>query len=460
MTTKNPVRVRFAPSPTGMLHIGGVRTALYNYLFAKKMGGEFLLRIENTDTGREVASATEQIKESLELLGLLWDGEVSFQTDRFAVARELAERLVDEGKAYEEVDPEKGTAIRFRVPEGVTSWIDGVKGEISVPNKDIKDFVILRADGTPLYNFASPIDDALDKITHVIRGDDHVSNTPKQILLLKALGFDIPTYAHIPMVAGSDGRKLSKRHGATGLQEFLGDGYLPETMINFLALIGWAPGDGETKEFFSLDELVEWFDLAHVGEALGRFDYDKLKWMNGHYLREKSVDDFAGALSLYLAEQGYRYDIGLTYSIAPLVQEKIATLGEFPSFAGYFYARPHPDLASIDFDVLQALYEALSNLEDFTSTSIGESLKSACEAIGVKPRNGLRTLYGAITGAKVGASIFHSLEILGRKESLTRIHNALSLGGNRDAALERVSSLVSALERETKTASTIINRNR
>lgn len=435
-----------------MLHVGGVRTALYNYLFARQRDGEFLLRIENTDTGREVTEAVAQIQASLIDLGLDWDGEVSYQTDRFERCRELAARLVADGKAYEEHDPEKGTAIRFRVPAGETCWVDAVKGELRFPNADIKDFVILRADGTPLYNFASPVDDALDGITHVIRGDDHVSNTPKQIMLLEALGYEPPVYAHIPMVAGPDGKKLSKRHGAVGLQEFLSEGYLPQTLVNFLALIGWAPGEGETQEIFTLDELVERFDLAHVGEAMGRFDYDKLRWLNGQYLRSLADYEFAGQLTSYLWEQGYRYDLALTTQVAALVQEKIATFAEFPKLAGYFFSRPKPALDLLDGGLLAIFKEALAAIdcEDWRADAIGEALKSGCELAGVKPRNGLRVLYGAVCGSPFGASIFHSLELLGRNESLIRVEQALALCSDRQALLARIAADVAVLQHDAQ----------
>jgi glutamyl-tRNA synthetase len=452
------VRVRFAPSPTGMLHVGGVRTALFNYLFARQTGGEFILRIENTNMDREVARATDQIQESLGWLGLSWDGPVRFQSDRFDQARAAARRLVAEGAAYEEHDPEKGTAIRFRVPEGVTSWQDAVKGEVRFDNAQIKDFVILRADGSPLYNLASPLDDALDGITHVIRGDDHVSNTPKQIMLLRALGYEPPVYAHLPLVAGPDGKKLSKRHGAVGLEQFRAQGYLPETLCNFLALVGWAPGSGETKEIYTLDELVEVFRLSGIGEAMGRFDYEKLRWMNGQYLRALPGDEFAYSLSSYLHEQGLRLGETVLAEVAPLCQEKIATFGEFPSFAGYFFSRqPVQAIELLDAELLGAMFEALYTTDEWTAARIGEILKSVCEKQGVKPRNGLRSLYVAITGTTVGASIFHSLEILGREESLARVEGAIGLAST-DAAVDRVKAACDSLLAEASRATTMLRR--
>jgi len=244
------VRVRMAPSPTGFLHIGGVRTFLFNWLFARQHGGENLLRIENTDTSREVAEAFDQIQASLSWLGIEWDEEPTFQLDRMDACREVARRLVAEGKAYEDEG-----AIRFRMPdEGVTAWDDVVRGRVEVPNETIEDLVLVRSDGRPTYNFASPMEDVWDGITHVIRGDDHISNTPKQITLIRAVGGEVPVYAHVPSIFGQDGKKLSKRHGAVGVDEFRDAGYLPEAMVNFLALLGWAP-DGETT-IMSRDELI------------------------------------------------------------------------------------------------------------------------------------------------------------------------------------------------------------
>src|SRR5215208_2270196 len=299
------VRVRMAPSPTGLLHIGGVRTFLFNWLFARRQGGLNRLRIENTDTSREVAEAVEQIQESLRWLGVDWDGSVTFQLDRMDDCRRVAEQLVAEGKAYEDEG-----AIRFRMPdEGVTAWDDVVRGRVEVPNETIEDLVLVRSDGRPTYNFASPMEDVWDGITHVIRGDDHISNTPKQITILRAVGADIPTYAHVPSIFGDDGKKLSKRHGATGIEEFRAAGYLAPALMNFLALLGWAP-DGETT-IMSRDELLERFDLERVGASPATFDYAKLDWMNGQYLRALPPEDFAERLVSYLRERGIGWDADL-----------------------------------------------------------------------------------------------------------------------------------------------------
>ena len=292
-------RVRFAPSPTGFLHIGGVRTALFNWLFARHEGGEFLLRIENTDHSREVEEAVDQIRRSLAWLGLDWDGEVAFQLDRLERHQELARTLVESGHAYEDEG-----AIRFRMPdEGTTGWDDVVRGRIEFPNEKLEDLVLLRSDGRPTYNFASPADDLDDGITHVVRGEDHVSNTPKQIRILEALGATPPVYAHLPNVLGEDGRKLSKRHGAVSAEEFRADGYLPEALVNYLALLGWSLDEKTTV--IPPAELVRTFSLDRVGASAATFDYAKLEWLNGVYLRSLGPDEYAERLVAYLRETGF-----------------------------------------------------------------------------------------------------------------------------------------------------------
>src|SRR6201987_5803879 len=283
-----------APSPTGFLHIGGVRTFLFNWLFARQQGGEILLRIENTDTSREVAEATERIKESLIWLGIDWDGDVRFQLDPAEKARELAQELLARDLAYEEEG-----AIRFRQPkDGTVEWTDVVRGHIQFRNELLPDLVIVRSDGRPTYNFVSPVDDIFDGITHVIRGEDHVSNTPTQINILRALGADLPVYAHVPNINGDDGRKLSKRRNAVALDDFREAGYIPAALFNFLALLGWSYDDKTT--IMSRHELVERFSLERVVPSPATFDYKKLDWMNGVYLRGLQPDEYAHDLIRYL----------------------------------------------------------------------------------------------------------------------------------------------------------------
>jgi glutamyl-tRNA synthetase len=419
------VRVRFAPSPTGFLHIGGVRTALFNWLFARHHGGEFLLRIENTDQSREVEKSVEQIQGSLSWLGLDWDGEVAFQLDRLERHREVARSLVDDGKAYEDEG-----ACRLRAPdEGTTAWEDAVKGAIGVENQTVEDFVLLRSDGTPTYNFAAPVDDADSGITHVIRGEDHVSNTPKQILLLQAMGAAPPVYAHVPNVFGTDGRKLSKRHGAVSVEEFRREGYIAPALMNYLALLGWSYDDKTT--IFSGDELVRHFTLARVGTSPAVFDYAKLEWMNGVHLRALSADEYAATLLTYLRERGVDWDEDLARQSVPLVQEKIATLGEYLPFAGFLFQPVEPEPAELDGAgaVLAEARSELAAVDPFGSEQIEAALRGLAERLGLKPRQAFQPIRVAITGSKISPGLFESIELLGRDKSLARLDAALSVSG-------------------------------
>ena len=417
-----PPIVRFAPSPTGFLHIGGVHTALFNWLFARHEEGEFRLRIENTDTSREVAEATEQIQESLTWLGLDWDGPTTFQLDRMERCKEEARRLVGEGKAYEDEG-----AIRIRMPdEGATAWEDLIRGRIEYPNEKLEDLVAVRADGRPTYNFASPVEDWLDGITHVIRGEDHISNTPKQIRILEALGASLPEYAHLANILGPDGRKLSKRHGAVSVEEFRKEGYYAPAVLNYLALLGWSYDD--RRELFTREELVELFSLDRVGASPAVFDYQKLKHLNGVYLRALTRDEYAQVLGAYVREQGYDWDEQLVRRAAPLVQEKIATLGEFPEFAGFLFEPVEPDRALVDGSgpLLQEARTILAKLEPFEAARIEESLRALAERLGLKPREAFQPIRVAVTGSKVSPGLFESIELLGRDETLARLARASS----------------------------------
>jgi len=414
------VRVRFAPSPTGLLHIGGVHTALFNWLFARHERGEFRLRIENTDTSREVAEAAEQIQASLRWLGLDWDGPVTYQLDRLERCKEEARRLVEEGKAYEDEG-----AIRIRMPdEGSTAWDDLIRGRIEYPNGKLEDLVAVRADGRPTYNFASPVEDWLDGITDVIRGEDHISNTPKQIHILEALGAPLPRYAHLANILGPDGRKLSKRHGAVSVEEFRRDGYYAPALLNYLALLGWSYDD--RRELFTRDELVELFSLERVGASPAVFDYQKLTHLNGVYLRALAPGDYADLLVAYLREQGYDWDEALIRRAAPLVQEKIAILGEFPSFARFLFEPVDPDPKLLDGSapVLSEARDVLAGVEPFEAERIEETLRALAERLGLKPRQAFQPIRAAVTGSNVSPGLFESIELLGREETLARLSAA------------------------------------
>jgi glutamyl-tRNA synthetase len=411
------VRVRMAPSPTGFLHIGNVRTALFNWLFARHNGGEFRLRIENTDTSREVAEATEQIQESLRWLGLDWDGAVTFQLDRMNDCTEIAGRLVDEGKAYEDEG-----AIRFRMPdEGVTAWDDAVRGRIEFPNEKLEDLVLVRSDGRPTYNFASPLEDVWDGITHVIRGEDHISNTPKQINIIRALGAELPAYAHVSHVLGADGKSLSKRHGSVTVDDFRHDGYYPPALVNFLSLLGWSYDDKTT--IMSRDELVERFDLDRVVPSPATFDYQKLDWMNGVYLRALSPGEYGDALLAFLREQDYEWNEELVRRTVPIVQEKIERFGQYPDFAGFLFREVQPDPSLIDGrgPVVAAARDELERIEPFDAPRIESALRGLAEKLELSPRKAFEPIRIAVTGSKVSPGLFESIELLGREETLRRL---------------------------------------
>jgi len=404
-----------APSPTGFLHIGGVRTFLFNWLFARQQGGEILLRIENTDTSREVAESVEQIQRSLRWLGLDWDGPVHFQLDAMERSGEAAGRLVEEGKAY--VDE---GAIRFRMPdEGTTAWDDAVRGRVEVANETLEDLVLVRSDGRPTYNFASPFEDAEDRITHVIRGDDHISNTPKQIQILTALGADIPVYAHAPSLLGADGKKLSKRHGAQSIEELRAMGYVAPALFNFLALLGWSYDDKTT--IMSRDELIERFSLGRIVPSPATFDYEKLDWMNGVYLRAMSPAEYADALAEYL---GPEWDEEIVRKAGPLVQAKIERLDRFPDYAGFFFRDVEPDPGRLDPALLEPAREALEAVEPWTVEAIEAALRGLAERLELSPRKAFEPIRVAVTGSTVSPGLFESLELLGREESLRRVSRA------------------------------------
>jgi glutamyl-tRNA synthetase len=314
--------------------------------------------------------------------------------------------------------------------EGTTAYDDVVLGWVEVPNETIEDVVILRSDGRPTYNFASPVEDWIDGITHVIRGPDHISNTPKQIQILQALGAPIPVYAHVPNVNGADGKKLSKRHGAVTVDEFREAGYLPDALLNFLALLGWAP-DGETT-IMSRDELVERFTLERVGASPATFDYAKLDWMNGVYLRALPAGAYADALVAYLRERGLDWDEELVRGAAPLVQEKIARLGEFPEFAGFLFAEElelDPALLDGGGPVIAAARDELEAVEPFDAERIEGALRGLAERLELSPRKAFQPIRVAVTGSKISPGLFESLELLGRERSLARLRAAAEAAG-------------------------------
>jgi len=356
----------------------------------------------------------------LRWLGLDWDGPVTFQLDRIERCQEEARRLVAGGQAYEAEG-----AIRFRMPdEGVTAWDDAVRGRIEFPNEKLEDLVLVRSDGRPTYNFASPMEDVWDGITHVIRGEDHISNTPKQINLISAVGGDLPTYAHVSHVLGADGKSLSKRHGSVTVDDFRHEGYYPPALVNFLALLGWSYDDKTT--IMSRDELVERFDLDRVVPSPATFDYEKLDWMNGVYLRALPADEYAEEVLGYLREQGYDWDEDLVRRTVPIVQEKIERFGQYPDFAGFLFRDVHPDPALLNgrAPVVAAARDELERVEPFAASEIESALRALAERLELSPRKAFEPIRIAVTGSKVSPGLFESIELLGKDETLRRLSAA------------------------------------
>jgi len=439
------VRVRFAPSPTGALHIGGARTALYNWLMARGNGGTLVLRIEDTDRERSTPENVEQILDALRWLELDFDEGPISQVSRSDRHQEVLQRLLDDGHAYrtnataEDVKAFKaqhggdrgyrGTdegagAVRLRVPdEGASVVHDIIRGDTTFQHVHLDDPVIARADGSVLYNFAVAIDDLDAEITHVVRGEDHLSNTPKQALVLEALGAQPPLYAHLPLLHGPDGKKLSKRHGAASVQELRDAGYLPAAVRNYLALLGWGAADDET--ILSTEQLVEQFDIARVQRNPARFDEQKLRWMNGRYLRELSLDELTRLLEEYTGRGGLGAAVAISH-------EKIQTLADFWPLAGFIFDGPAEDPAArekwLDADGRGALAEArdaLAQVDPWDVDGIEVALRSVIEARHAKPKDVFQPIRVALAGTTVSPGIFETLAVLGREEALARIEKAL-----------------------------------
>jgi glutamyl-tRNA synthetase len=439
------IRVRFAPSPTGALHIGGARTALYNWLLARGSGGDLVLRIEDTDRERSTEENFEQILDALRWLELDWDEGPIFQTQRADRHREALTQLIESGHAYrsnatsDDVkawkaahggrgfrgEDESDGAIRLRVPDDGASIVhDVIRGDTRFDHVHLDDPVIARADGSVLYNFAVAIDDLDSGITHVVRGEDHLSNTPKQLLVLEALGAETPTYAHLPLLHGPDGKKLSKRHGAASVQELRDAGYLPEAVRNYIALLGWALDDSTT--IMSTEQMMESFTLERVSKSPAVFDEQKLRWMNGRYMRELAPEDLAGRL-----EQ--RHDRTGLLDAATLAQDKMQTLDEFWPLAGFLVERrPYDEKSWAKVmkdgarDRLAAARDALAAVDPFDEGGVEAALRGVVERLEAKPRDVFQPVRVAISGSTISPGLFESVVALGRDETLTRVDDALS----------------------------------
>ena len=418
------MRVRFAPSPTGVLHIGGARTALYNWLLARGQGGTMVLRIEDTDRERSTPENVEQILEALRWLELDWDEGPISQAERIDRHAEAVEQLLSSGQAYEDEG-----AVRFRVPdEGEITFHDVILGDVTNPYSAIQDFVIRRSDGSPLYNLAVAVDDRDMGITHVVRGQDHVSNTPRQVMLLRALGEEPPVYGHIPLLYGADGKKLSKRHGAASVQELRAAGYLPEAVRNYIALLGW--GYDETTTFMTTAELVERFSLERVSKNPAVFDEQKLRHMNGRYLRELAPGDLRARLESLTGRE-------IPPEAVAISQEKMQTLADFWPLAKFLVEPQEFDekawnkvMGDGATERLRAVREALETLDDFDPESIEGVLRGVVERLGVKPKEVFQPIRVAISGTTVSPGIFESVAALGKEDTLQRIDAALKKGAS------------------------------
>jgi glutamyl-tRNA synthetase len=416
------MKVRFAPSPTGELHVGGARTALYNWLLARGSGGSLVLRIEDTDRERSTPENVDQILDALNWLGIDWDEGPYSQYERADHHREAIERLLSEGHAYEDEG-----AVRLRVPdEGETVVEDAIRGPVTFPHSAIDDFVIRRSDGSALYNLAVAVDDLDMGVTDVVRGEDHLSNTPRQVMILRALGAEPPRYAHLPLLHGPDGKKLSKRHGAASVQELRDAGYLPEAVRNYLALLGW--GLDEESTIISTDELIRSFSLDRVNRAPAVFDEQKLRWMNGRYLRELDPADLAARLEALTGRDGL-------LEAATVAQEKLQTLADFWPLAGFLVeAQPIDEKAwekvmqNGGLERLRRVRELLSDVDPFSADRVEEALRGLVDELAVKPKDVFQPLRVAVSGSTVSPGIFESVAALGREATLTRIDAALAHG--------------------------------
>ncbi|HEX6267715.1 MAG TPA: glutamate--tRNA ligase [Burkholderiales bacterium] len=453
------IRTRFAPSPTGYLHIGGARTALFSWAYARRHGGRFILRIEDTDLERSTQASVQAILDGMRWLGLDWDEGPFFQMQRLARYREVAEQLVAAGHAYydymsrEELESlrkqqlEKGQkprydgrwrperargkpvpkdvkpVVRFRTPEeGEVGWNDLVKGMISFPNAELDDLVLLRADGVPTYNFGVVVDDLDMDITHVIRGDDHVNNTPRQIHIFRALGRELPQFAHVPMILGADGERLSKRHGATSVIEYQALGYLPEALVNYLARLGWSHGD---EEIFSKRQLVEWFDLAHVSRSPAQFNPEKLAWVNQQYIKAAADGELAALVEPELRKRGAQPGGGPALpQVMSLLKDRANSIMQLADEAMLFYAvEVHPGTPDWDEQTGKALrmLQARLSAVPWQRAAIGEAIKDVAKSSGLKMPQVAMPLRRLVTGRTQTPSIDAVLELIGRERVLQRL---------------------------------------
>jgi glutamyl-tRNA synthetase len=457
------VRTRFAPSPTGYLHVGGARTALFSWLYARKHGGQFILRIEDTDRERSTEASVNAILEGMDWLGLDYDEGPYYQTERFDRYREVIQQLVDSGHAYhcncskerlEKLREEQmaakikprydgccrdknlpaadDTVIRFRNPlEGDVVIDDMVKGQVVINNRELDDLIIERTDGTPTYNLTVVVDDWDMKMTHIIRGDDHLNNTPRQINILKALGAELPVYAHVPMILGDDGKRLSKRHGAVSVIQYKEDGYLPEALINYLVRLSWSHGD---QEIFSREEMIALFDAIDINKSASAFNTEKLRWLNQHYIKNTAIDALAEEMRQYISEQGFHTTDGPDlHAVLKVFAERCSTLVELAAEIQFFYDdfdAYEPKLAKKQFreqtaPILQSLLGKYKVLEDWSAAAIHHVVEEVVNEFEVGFGKVGQPLRLAVTGHGKAPGIDITLELLGKDRTLARIQQAI-----------------------------------
>ncbi|MDP8229848.1 MAG: glutamate--tRNA ligase [Candidatus Gorgyraea atricola] len=422
------VRVRFAPSPTGNLHVGSARTALFNWLYARAQSGKFILRIEDTDKKRSSEAYLKEIISSLEWLGMNWDEGPYFQSKRQDIYLSHAEKLVKEGAAYKD-----GEAIIFKVPAEKIKMYDIVHGEIEIDNALIGELVLIKSDRTPAYNFACVIDDMDMKITHIIRGDDHISNTNKQIAVYNALKVKPPKFAHIPLILASDKSRLSKRFGAVAISEYREKGYLPDAMVNYLALLGWAPGDN--REFMETPEIIKKFGLKRVNKRGAEFDEDKLRWLNGEHIRKMDVNRFIEVVTPFVKGE---YDAAWFKKLAQLYHPRVKTLVEFKEELDIFVSDEvnYREEAKEKFlkkegvlDILKLARERLERIEDFSPEKIEAEMRALMKDLNIKGGDLIHPLRVAVTGKSVSAGIFEVLAILGKEKTIRRLEKVIHTVG-------------------------------
>ena len=459
------IKTRFAPSPTGVLHVGGARTALFCWLYSKQVGGKFVLRIEDTDLERSTEASVQAILDGMAWLNLDYDEGPFYQTQRFDRYKAVIQQLVDQGDAYHcacskerleklreaqmankqkprydgccrelglKPDGEQDLVIRFRNPQqGSVSFDDQVKGQITVNNSELDDLVIARTDGSPTYNLSVVVDDMDMAITHVVRGDDHVNNTPRQINIFKALGAEIPVFAHVPMILGDDGKRLSKRHGAVGVMQYFEDGYLPEAMLNYLVRLGWSHGD---QEIFTIDEMIEYFALSDINRSAAAFNTDKLKWINQQYLMSLPLARIAGLVAQRLDSLSINYQSGPDFDkIVDLYRQRVATINElvdsilycFEDFEGYDPKAAKKALREVALEPLQLLRDELGQLENWQAGDIHAVIEQITQKLEVNMGKVGQPLRVAVTGGSFSPPIDETVAMIGKARTIARINTAI-----------------------------------